>query len=171
MTSDTQKNARQYDTVPDPKPEAIVVHCSDPRFQPAFEQFIQTELKLPKGKYIPLVVGGGASVLAHPEQLPKEFKFLKERFEFYREAFPSIRRLVLINHEDCDYYASAQQKLLSFINPQRLASARKASGGAFAFLSKNFLHLLAHLGLTIDLYHAHFTDPARTKIAFEKISG
>ena len=33
-----------YDAV-DSEPEAIVVHCSDPRFQKAFKEFINNELK------------------------------------------------------------------------------------------------------------------------------
>src|ERR1043166_8318975 len=106
---------RVYSVAADPKPAAVVIHCSDPRFQVAFEQFLEHELGLAKGQYIPIIVGGGAGVLAHPQQLPKEFKFLKERFEFYREAFPTVRRIILVNHEDCHYYDSIRQKLLGFL--------------------------------------------------------
>src|SRR6185436_112308 len=104
MQAESQPTKPVYDAVRDPRPQAIVVYCSDPRFQPAFEKFIEQELKLAKGQYLPLVIGGGASVLAYPEQLPKDFKVLRERFEFYRELFPTAKRLILLNHEDCRYY-------------------------------------------------------------------
>ena len=168
MRPEAQKIARLYDAAPDARPEAIVVHCSDPRFHPAFEQFIQHELGLAKGKFLPLVVGGGAGVLAHPEQLPKEFKFMKDRFEFYKEAFPTVRRVVLINHEDCRYYDSIRQKIVGFIGSHWRGSAVVAREDLGA-LSKIFGRLLGHLGMPIDLYYARFADPARSKVAFEKI--
>src|SRR5437867_6285642 len=104
-----------YTAIQNPKPEAIVVYCSDPRFQTAFEQFLTNELGLRKGGYIPLVIGGGAGVLGHPEQLPKEFKFVKDRFELYREHFPTIHRLVLINHQDCKYYDSLRARIFHLL--------------------------------------------------------
>jgi len=73
--------ANVYEAMAQVRPEAVVVYCGDPRLQTAFEPFIEKGLKLPKGQYIPLVVGGGAGVLANPERLPKEFKFMKDRFE------------------------------------------------------------------------------------------
>ena len=119
-TSHAAQNLRgrmTYAAIQDPKPEAIVIHCSDPRFQAAFEQFIGHELHLAKGHYIPIVVGGGGGVLGHPEQLPKEFKFLKDRLEHYRRVFPTVRRIVLINHEGCRYYDSLKVKTLGFPRP------------------------------------------------------
>ena len=156
-----------YEAVRDPKPEAIVVYCSDPRFQAAFDQFIQKELNLPKGKFMPLVVGGGAGVLGHPTQLPKEFKFLKERFEFYREAFPTIRRIILINHEDCRYYNFLKGKLLGLLpSPLSVHHGRED----LPVVSKIFKMMLTHLGFTVDLYYAKFADPEQSKIVFEKIT-
>jgi len=168
MTPESQKVKRVYDAVPDPKPEAIVVHCSDPRFHAAFEQFVQNELGLTKGKFIPLVVGGGAGVLAHPEQLPKEFKFLKDRFEFYRDAFPTVRRIVLINHEDCHYYDSMREKIRGVLGQNWRGSTVVAREDLGA-LSKIFVRLLGHLGLPIELYYARFADAARSKITLERV--
>ncbi len=64
-------------------PEAIVVHCSDPRFQRAFAEFIQNELALRSGSYIPLAISGGVGSLAEPLKLPKEFRFMKERLRMF----------------------------------------------------------------------------------------
>ena len=52
----TQGEAKIYNAVQNPTPEAIVVYCGDPRFQEAFEGFIANELKLAKGQYIPMIV-------------------------------------------------------------------------------------------------------------------
>lgn len=83
-----------YDALVDPQCEAIVVHCSDPRFQRAFTEFTTRELGLGIGDFMPLIVSGGASVLAHPLRLPKEFKFMRDRLEFYRSVMPSLKRVV-----------------------------------------------------------------------------
>lgn len=53
-------------------PRAIVVHCSDPRFQVAFRSFIQEDLKYKEGEYITIVVPGGISALSEPEAFPKK---------------------------------------------------------------------------------------------------
>ena len=168
-TSDAGTKKAVYDALRDPKPEAIVVYCSDPRFQIAFDQFIQKELGLAKGKFMPLVVGGGAGVLGHPEQLPKEFKFLKERFELYRDIFPSLRRVVLINHEDCRYYDFLKTKLLGFLGP-RFTISREHAREDLSLVSRAFKRLLAHLGFTVEFYYAKFADAAQSQIVFEKVN-
>jgi len=167
MTEPTTSTAKTYDAVQNPEPKAIVVYCGDPRFQKAFEQFIETELGLKKGQYIPMVVGGGAAVLAHPEKLPKEFKFMKDRFELYGGYFGSIRRVVLINHEDCKYYESLKERVLGFLgaHPQ-LADRSREDLPAIAGI---FDRLLSHLGVAVELYYAKFTDPGHAKIVFEPI--
>jgi hypothetical protein len=159
---------RVYAAVQDPKPEAIVVHCSDPRFQIAFEQFIANELGLAKGEFIPLVIGGGPGVLSHPEQLPKEFKFIKERFELYRTHFPSIRRVILINHEDCKYYQSLRTKLSHLLGARFKGVAEQARED-LGLLARICDRLLAHLGLSVDLYYAKFADAEHSKAVFEKV--
>ena len=40
----TATEPRTYPLVQDPKPTTLIVHCSDPRFQPAIRQFIEEEL-------------------------------------------------------------------------------------------------------------------------------
>ena len=50
-----------YEAMPEVAPQAVVVYCSAPRFQVAFDQFIEKELGLAKGEFIPLVIAGGAA--------------------------------------------------------------------------------------------------------------
>jgi hypothetical protein len=168
MTPNAPTKKLTYDAVPDAKPEAIVVYCSDPRLQTAFEQFIAKELGLGKGRYIPLVVGGGAGVLGHPEQLPKEFKFLKERFELYCGHFSTIRRMILINHEDCKYYESLKSRVLTFIGSNLRFSPEHARED-LGLVSRTFNHLLSHLGVTLEVYYAKFTDKEHRQVEFEKM--
>jgi len=159
--------AKTYEAVVDPRPEAVVVHCNDPRFQKAFEQFIEKELGLRREEVVALVVGGGAGVLAHPERLPKEFKFMKDRFELIRENFPSIRRVILINHEDCKYYESLKDRVLKVLGAHKtLAEQSREDMGAVARI---FASLLSHLGLAVELYYAKFADAEHTKIVFDRV--
>jgi hypothetical protein len=168
MAMPTQGEARVYDAVQNPKPEAVVVYCGDPRFQTAFEGFIANELKLAKGQYIPLVVGGGAGVLAHPERLPKEFKFMKERLEMYQQLFHSIRRIILINHEDCKYYSFLGERVLGAVG-SRLTWLADHAREDLPVVADVFKRLLAHLHLPIELHYASFADPEHTKIVFDQV--
>src|SRR5260221_5730132 len=91
--------------------QAIVVHCSDPRFQLAFREFIRDDLHLKDGEYIPFVMSGGVATLSEPLKLPKEFEFMKKRIRFFLNRFESINRIVLINHEDCRHYEALKDSI------------------------------------------------------------
>lgn len=157
-----------YAVVQNPQPQAIVVHCSDPRLQPAFEKFIDHDLGLTAGTFIPVIVGGGAGVMAHPDQLPKEFKFLRDRLEFYREVFPTVTRIILINHEDCHYYDSIKERVFGFLG-QPWRGVAHHSREDLPLVSRVFGRLLSHLGLSVELYYGKFADPERTRMAFERV--
>ena len=159
---------RMYPVVSEARPGAIVIHCSDPRFQVAFEQFLKQELGLEKGHYIPIIVGGGAGVLGHPEQLPKEFKFLKERLEHYHQVFPTAKRIVLINHEGCRYYEQLKVKTLGVLGPRLVITPEKARAD-LSLVGKVVRHFLSHIGYAIELYYARFADAERTRIEIEKV--
>jgi hypothetical protein len=160
---------RTYDVAVEAKPETVVVHCNDPRFQNAFEQFIEKELGLAKGQYMSLVAGGGPGALAHPERLPKDFKFMKDRLELIRENFPTVRRVVLINHDDCRYYESLENRVLHFLGTHKtLAEQSREDMGT---VGRIFTSVLRYLGLTVELYYAKFADPGHTKITFERVNG
>lgn len=159
---------RLYQAPTDTKPTALVIYCSDPRFQTAFEEFVTHELGLAKGTYIPTVVGGGAGVLGHPEQLPKEFKFLKERFEAYREIFPTARRIILINHEDCRYYESLKTKVLGVLGMKSKLVEHYARHD-LSLVSRAFRSLLSHLGYSVEYYYARFATPDHSRVEIEKV--
>lgn len=151
-----------YPVLKDVEPEAVVIYCSDPRFQAAFREFVEQGLALAPGNYIPLVVDGGAGVLGRPESLPKEFKFVKERLEMLKKHFASIRRVILINHEDCTYYDMLSSKLGGFI-PLHLHLPHED----MKLIYRVFARLLSHLGLNVELYYAKFVDERHTLIKIE----
>jgi hypothetical protein len=156
-----------YQAIKDPAPEAVVVYCSDPRFQPAFDEFIGKELGLAKGQFIPLVVAGGANAFTNPLRLPKEFKFMKDRLSLYQQRFSSIKRVILIGHEDCKYFDSVKNRVLGFVGVdlKDMAEHHKAS---LAVLPKMLAGLLVP-GISVEIYYAKFRDPAQTEILFESI--
>lgn len=160
--------AKTYDLI-DAAPEAVVVHCSDPRFQHAFAGFIKNELQLEEGKYIPLVVSGGVATLSEPFTLPKEFRFMKERFRFFLERFDSIREIVLINHEDCRHY----DWLRNFVGKlflQRFHDMAERQRDDLKKVAK-FILELAGVKIQVKLYYAKFTNPSHTKVVFEEVNG
>jgi hypothetical protein len=166
--SESGARTNLYEALPQAHPEAVVVYCGDPRLQTAFEPFIEKELGLQKGQYIPLVVGGGAGVLANPERLPKEFKFMKDRFELIHRAFPSVTRAVLINHEDCVYYRLLAEKIPGFTTGN--ASKLKDRPGEDVNLIAGVFHRhLSHLGLRAELYYGKFADADRSKMMFDRV--
>jgi hypothetical protein len=155
-----------YDVV-DSEPEAIVVHCSDPRFQKAFKEFINNELNMPEGKYVPLVISGGVGSLSEPLKLPKEFKFMKERIEQFLKRFDSIQRIVLINHEDCRHYEVIKSIIGNlFLNRVRDMMERQKID--LKTVSRTLLGLLG-AKIEVQMYYARFADADRKKIVFEKV--
>jgi hypothetical protein len=167
--SEESSSARTYSVLQEPKPTAIVIYCSDPRFQTAFSEFIKNELHLDKGQYVPVVVGGGAGVLANPERLPKEFKFIKDRLELLRKHYPTIKRIVLINHDDCAYYGMLQEKIVNFLGSFG-KNINEKSREDMVLIADIFGRLLSHLsGYSLERYYAKFTDGTHSKVEFEKI--
>ena len=69
--SESSGKPNVYEALPQVRPEAIVLYCSDPRFQTAFEPFVERGLGLPKGRYVPFVMAGGAGVLGVSADEPK----------------------------------------------------------------------------------------------------
>ncbi len=163
--SESGGSTNVYEAMPQAHPEAVVVYCGDPRLQTAFEPFIEKELGLRKGQYIPVVVGGGAGVLANPERLPKEFKFMKDRFELIHRAFPSVKRAVLINHEDCIYYRLLAEKIPGFLTDDA-SKLRHRPGEDLDLIAGVFDRLLSHFGFKPEFYYAKFAAADHSKVTF-----
>lgn len=82
-------------------PQALVVHCADPRFQDAFRKFVTNELGITN--YSPIIIGGGVHALGMQSFLPKNFKILWEQIKFFIKK-QQLTQVIIINHEDCAWY-------------------------------------------------------------------
>jgi hypothetical protein len=160
--------ANTYEALPEAQPEAIVVFCSDPRFQTAFEGFVAQELGLRQGQFVPFVIAGGAGVLGQPERLPKEFKFMRDRLELFRQHFPCLKRVVLINHEDCAYYRMLAEKLPGLL-PGHASDPAHRAGADLPQIAQVFNRLLSHLDLQTEYYYARFADADHTRVVFDPL--
>ena len=157
----------QYPVDPNAKPTAVVIHCSDPRFNYAFRICVEKTLGLQSGDYLPLIFGGGAGVLAHPFELPKETKFVKDRLEYWKTRFPTIKRIILINHEDCRYYHQIKEKLTNlFPNNALMDKVAKMDLITVAKLLKSMSFLT---GYSIEVYYAKFKDETHQSAMFEQV--
>lgn len=81
----------------------LVIHCSDPRFQPHFQEFLETGLGLTH--YALIAVPGGAHCLTLSDYLPK-FGWAGWRWVKVMEQVAHPPRIILIAHEDCRWYLS-----------------------------------------------------------------
>jgi hypothetical protein len=79
----------------------LVIHCSDPRFQDAFHNFIRNDLGLER--YALIAVPGGPQLLTALEYLPK-FAWAGWRWLKFLDKLGNTERVVLIAHEDCRWY-------------------------------------------------------------------
>lgn len=81
--------------------DTLVIHCSDSRFQEAFNLFLREELDLQI--YDSLIVPGASQLLTFSNSLPKFFDALARPMQFLIKAH-ELKRVVLIMHEDCAWY-------------------------------------------------------------------
>jgi hypothetical protein len=79
-----------------------VIHCGDYRFQGAFYEFLNRNLNLNEN-YDLIVIPGGPQSLSLVEYLPKFSWSSWKWFRFFVEKH-GIRRLILIQHQDCAWY-------------------------------------------------------------------
>lgn len=135
-------------------PQAVVIHCGDPRFQDAFRSFLKDELKL--RNYVPIVLGGGIYPFGVQHLLPKNFKILYEQIKFYLKE-RKINRVVIINHDDCKWYEKFQGYTASIPLSDRLKEDLKS---AAKHLSLDYLHV------RVETYHARLEGK---EIFFEEV--
>lgn len=96
-----EKDGRPVYRINRTPPQALVIHCGDPRFQDAFRQFITSDLGI--SNYAPVVIGGGVHALGMQSFLPKNFKILWEQIKFFIKQ-QRLQQVIIINHEDCIWY-------------------------------------------------------------------
>jgi hypothetical protein len=125
--------------------DVLVVHCSDPRYQPHFQDFLRGELGIPR--YALLAIPGGVQTLTLVDYLPK-FAWSAWRWMKFVKNVANPARIVLIAHDDCRWYLDNR-----FARP---AGARKTQ---IADLQRVRRAVVERFGpIQVDLYYATLAD-------------
>jgi hypothetical protein len=124
--------------------DVLVVHCSDPRFQAGYHEFLNRGLQLGEN-YGLLVIPGGPQFLTLVEYLPK-FSWVGRKWLRFLVETVGMKRLILIAHQDCRWYASLPFHLFRSRDPRErqeedLRRAQRALEADFP-------------GLAVELYYA-----------------
>lgn len=82
-------------------PVAVAVHCLDPRFRPAIENFLDDLFEGKKCAVISLA--GGIHPVGTSKTSPSKLDFLNEQTDFVLTEM-NLRQAVIINHDDCRWY-------------------------------------------------------------------
>ena len=132
----------------------LVIHCSDPRYQPHFQEFLETGLGL--AHYALIAVPGGPHCLTLSDYLPK-FAWAGWRWVKVMERVAQPERIILIAHDDCRWYVS-----MGFVSGAMSLRERQ-----IADLKTARKALAERFSTTVDLYYARLeADHA----VFEKLS-
>ena len=132
----------------------FVIHCSDPRFQGAFQDFLRGELGLKQ--YGLIAVPGGAQFLTLVEYLPK-FSWAGWRWAKFLMDAAQPPRIVLIAHEDCRWYLDMRFGLpprdMRDKQVRDLVSVRAGMAERFG-------------KVPVELYYARFHD---SRVVFDRL--
>jgi hypothetical protein len=82
--------------------EVLAIHCSDHRIQAGVREFLDEKLGL-RANYDCLIVPGGPQCLVEVEVLPK-FSWACRKWSRALIQWHSLKRMVLIAHQDCGWY-------------------------------------------------------------------
>ncbi len=126
----------------------VVVHCSDPRYQPHFQHFLRDGLKLER--YGLVAVPGGAQFFTLTEYLPK-FSWAGWRWMKFMVNLTTPARVIFIGHDDCRWYIENR-----FVHDPALARDRQIEDlkRARAALAERFERI------PVDLYFATLSGDA-----------
>ena len=97
--------------------DVLAIHCGDYRFQAAFQEFLNGALNL-DGNYDLLVIPGGPLSLTLFEYLPK-FNWASWKWVRFFADQHKIRRLILIQHQDCAFYKTMPLHLHASPEPRQ----------------------------------------------------
>ena len=105
--------------------DAVVLHCSDHRFQRSFHEFLIEELKV--GLYALLSIPGGGHFLSMEDVMSKYFKISLRSLSFHINR-NKPRRAIVIGHYDCLFFKEQAQFYFSEpgLNQKQFANLRKA---------------------------------------------
>jgi hypothetical protein len=104
--------------------DSIAVYCSDGRLAPLFDEFVSKTLQLPRCDR--LALPGGPVLLSGRLASFWEGSGVENQFRFLVEAH-SLKRAVLIAHQDCGYYVRKLGLTPPDLEAAQLDDIRKAA--------------------------------------------
>ena len=111
MKKNFPKKSKTYPVAMNIRLKAIVGRCVERRLRIAHRRLIEKELGLSPENIIPIKRAGGVGPLRLKKRgwkkLPKD---LREQLELFVKHHPEIKRIILINHEDCRRYDKLRKK-------------------------------------------------------------
>jgi hypothetical protein len=123
----------------------LVIHCSDPRYQPHFQEFLESGLNLPH--YALIAVPGGPQFMTLAGYLPK-FAWAGWRWVKFMETIARPSRIILMAHADCRWYVDMRFAP----GPDRLRETQLAD------LKKVRAGLMERWDTQVDLYYVRMDD-------------
>jgi hypothetical protein len=132
--------------------DAIVVHCSDPRFQKAFRMFLARDLNIKEP--IPIIIPGGVYDLVSPARI-KAARQLMQQLEFLIKE-NRVQRIVFLHHEDCQWSNKWSALVSRFFDRD---IGKHLFGAGEKLLEKR-------LDLEIEVYIAAIKD---NRVVFERV--
>jgi|SRR5580658_2739969 hypothetical protein len=139
--------------------DVLAIHCGDYRFQSAFSEFLNRSLNL-DGNYDLMVIPGGPLSLTLTEYLPN-FSWASWKWLRFFVDQHEIRRLVLIQHQDCAFYQTIPLHLHD--SPELRARQEQDLRRATIALRKELPEV------TVELYYAGWDGTGH--ITIETIAG
>jgi hypothetical protein len=123
----------------------VVIHCSDPRYQPHFQDFLRSGLKL--DRYALVAVPGGPQCFTLAQYLPK-FAWAGWRWMKFLVNLTKPSRVILIAHDDCRWYIENRFTTESRAREKQLEDMRRAQSD-----------IVERFGaIAIEVYYATLTD-------------
>lgn len=135
--------------------DTLVIYCSDHRFQQAFGDFGKDCIR-PNKNFDLIAFPGATQMLAFGETMPKLTNALLRPIKFLVE-YHGIKRIVIIAHEDCGWYANFVPQFFNIIGSMR-DRQEKDMEHARRVLKELFP------GVAVDLYYASIEPEDRIKI-------
>ncbi len=150
---------KDYPAIKNPRPEALVICCGDPRLGTVLPDFIKRSLSLAQGKFVLVIVAGGPASLAHRKTDADGYYYLTRQIAFYIQTFESIKRIIIIGNQDNGHYKN-------IINhPDTHEREKRDLPRAVAEIRR----ILENPEIKIEAYYAKFTDLCFSMVSFEEI--
>ena len=92
---------------------------------------------------------------------------MRDRIALLQSCFSSLKRLIVINHENCAYYKELGEKATWLFQPFHAHLSRDD----MKLVAQVFARRLSHLGLALEMYYARFVEGDPASIVIDRVEG